>query len=464
MADTYGDPMSKRPAPTIEGTATEVSVEPAEDEAPSAAPGLEAEPSEREDLADEPESLKGPPPRTSQAELKSFFTHLAAGLLGGLVGVVALAVAWQLIPLRDAAPPNLAPIEARLAKLEEAPPPATANDDSGAVAALAARVKTLEERKVETPQELSDLTARVTRLEETLNALAETAKDGGSVADAAALDAKFGDLEQKLQGKIDSAIAAERSAEAPALESLQSQVAALTAKLGALAEANLNGDGPDVGPQLAGLGQRIGKLEAALPALSTAIDSSAASAKSGAAALAFGNLRAAVAGGRPYAAELAAMRSLMPQPIDLGGLAAHADTGIPRVPELARSFAGIAESRAASAPPPAPADTSFLDSMIASAKSVVSIRRVGEAAPESESEAGIARAKAALDQRNLAAAVKEVEALPASERAAYAQWLDQARARLSANATLNTLESTVLAGLAAPATPSDAAPAPEAKP
>ena len=70
------------------------------------------------------------------------------------------------------------------------------------------------------------------------------------------------------------------------------------------------------------------------------------------------------------------------------------------------------------------------------------------------------RAKAALDQGDLAAAIKDVEALPAPDRDAYAGWLDDARARLSANATLSTLESAVLASLAVPAAPT----ATEAKP
>ena len=110
---------------------------------------------------------------------------------------------------------------------------------------------------METPADVSELTSRVTRLEESLNALAETAKDGGSVPDAAALDAKIGDIEQKLQGKIDSALAAQQASNATGLEALQNEVAALKAKLGALAEANLAGDSSDLAPQLTTLDQRI---------------------------------------------------------------------------------------------------------------------------------------------------------------------------------------------------------------
>ena len=91
--------------------------------------------------------------------------------------MVGLALAWNMIPLGTTNAPDLTPLEGRLAKLESAPPPA---GDREALGALDARVKTLEERKVETPADVSELTSRVTRLEESLNALAETAKDGGS--------------------------------------------------------------------------------------------------------------------------------------------------------------------------------------------------------------------------------------------------------------------------------------------
>src|SRR5512146_2409916 len=209
MAEPFGDQLNpgsgKRPAPTIEGTATEVSIEPAPGETDSPDVAAEAEKSDAE--GSEPKrGPKKPPPRTSPAELKGFMTHLAAGLLGGLIGVVALALFWNKLP-RTAAAPDLAPIESRLSKLESAPAPA---GDTAALGALDSRIKALEDRKVETPPDLSDLTSRVTRPEGSMNALAETAKEGGSVPDAAALDAKIGDLEQRLQGKIDSALAAQQ--------------------------------------------------------------------------------------------------------------------------------------------------------------------------------------------------------------------------------------------------------------
>ena len=121
MAEPFGDQLNpgtgKRPAPTIEGTATEVSIDAAPGETGSPDPAVEAETSDPE--GPEPKhGPKKPPPRTSPTELKGFFTHLAAGLLGGLIGVVALALFWNKLPARNAAAPDLTTIEGRLAKLE----------------------------------------------------------------------------------------------------------------------------------------------------------------------------------------------------------------------------------------------------------------------------------------------------------------------------------------------------------
>jgi hypothetical protein len=129
MVEPFGDQdkdgtLGKRPLQTIEGTATEISVEGAADEPIEEGPGTEdsreVSPDSTESGAGEPtaaatsddappEELKQPrkPPRTTSSELKGFFTHLAAGLLGGLVGVLALALAWGVPDNNKAAAPDL---------------------------------------------------------------------------------------------------------------------------------------------------------------------------------------------------------------------------------------------------------------------------------------------------------------------------------------------------------------------
>ena len=446
MAEPFGDQdeagSGKRPAPTIEGKATEISTEPApggSDDADSAEQPTEEQVSGLETPEADADAAEAPP-RMSGAEFKSFLTHLAAGLLGGLVGVLALAFAWKLLPARNTDPSEMSAVTTRLDKLEAARP---ATGDPKALAALDGRVKTLETRNVAAP-DLSNLTGRVTSLEGSLKSLAKTAEEGGSVAQGAALDAKVNDMEQRLQGSVASVLDAQKAETTAGLEAVQGEVAALKAKLGALAEANLDNEA-DLGPELTGIDQRLAELEGILPALSTAIDRSAASARSGAFAIAFANLRDAVGAGRPFAAELAAVQTLLPETQDLGDLAAHAGAGIPTVPELAQKLQTLAQ--ASLTPPPPGGSESFVDSVIASAKSAISVRRIDAAAESGEPGDVLTRAEAALKQGDLAAAMKEVETLPAPSRDAFTGWLDEARARIAANETLGKLESTVLLSL-----------------
>jgi hypothetical protein len=456
MADPFGDPndpgASKRPAPTIEGTATEITSEPAaaESAASEVANGSDNDDgfAERTEPAHEPP----PPPRTSADDLKGFFTHLAAGLLGGLIGVIALAFAWKLLPPGSGEKSEIAALQARVDKLQSAPAP---SGDAKAVAALDQRVKALEDRKAPAAPDLSALTGRVTRLEESLDSLAKTADAGGSVADAAALDAKVGDMEQRLQGNVAAALDAQKTETGAEIQALQGELAALKAKLGALAEAKL-GDQPELAPEVTALDQRIAKLESAMPGITSTVDRSAATAKSGALAIAFANLNEAVSAGRPYAAELAAVQPLLPDAASVDDLATHATAGIPTLPELTQDFIALAEK---AAPPPA-AGGSFVDSVIASAKSAITIRRIDATATGNAPDAVMARAEDDLKQGELDDAVAEVDSLPPDIRDAFAGWLEKARARLDADEALAKLQGAVLVSLGGGAKGGDSGEAP----
>ena len=128
MADPFGDrdQASKRPARTIEGTATEVVVEPAEGDASAAT--TEAKGEER--AGSEEPAHGAEPPRTRIAAAKSFMSHLVAGLIGGLIGVIAAALS------SGGTSPDVASLEQRIAKLEGAPRPAP---DTKSVAAMEGR-------------------------------------------------------------------------------------------------------------------------------------------------------------------------------------------------------------------------------------------------------------------------------------------------------------------------------------
>ena len=144
----------------------------------------------------------------------------------------------------------------------------------------------------------------------------------------------------------------------------------------------------------------------------------------------------------PYATELDTISALVPSVGDLGVLPAYAEKGIPTVPDLARSFV-VAKEGAQVATAPA-SSGSLVDTLMASAQSLVTIKRIDEPTTGQGPGAALARAKAALDKGDLAAAVKEVETLDGAPREAFAAWLGQAHARLSADETLIQLESTLL--------------------
>jgi hypothetical protein len=447
MAEPFGDQdqspggANKRPAQTIEGTATVLSVDPAPKEEGQAEP---KPPHLAGGTAEGGQADAAPPPRTSPSELKGFVTHLAAGLLGGLVGVVALALAWGgLTTSQDGGAPGIAALEQRLAKIEATPPSPGSTE---AISQLESQIAALKETGKEASPELAGLAARIAQLETSLKALAETANEGGSVAAAAAIGQQIDDAELRLGAKIDAALAEGEAANDSAIKQVQSETAELKAKIGALAEAGLGTGVPaELGPELTSLIGRLAKIEAALPELVGVIGKEAAGARSAVVAIAFANLRASVSDGRPYAAELDTIASLAPSLGDLGVLPAYAEKGIPTLPELARSFA-LAKDSALAAPASAPGG-SLVDSLMARAESLVKIRRLDEAATGEGPAATLARAKVELDNGDLASAVKEAEMLDGASRDVFSAWLGQAHARLSADETLTRLEGTLLVSM-----------------
>lgn len=459
-----GGEAGKRPTPTIEATATEVSVEAeaeepkdtgaptsgAKDETAETANALPPKGGEDADQAGDESAAA----RTTQGKsfgamvvgaLTSLVTHLAAGLAGGLA--VLFAISWGYLPLDDQTEaPDLSPLEDRIAKLEAAP---KTPDNSAVLKALESRLGDLETKTSETPPEVAALADRVTQLETSLDSMAEAAKDGGSVADAAAISQQINEAEKRLDAKIEAGLAEAKAgteSDTAEIDSLKTEIAEIDAKLKALTEAELGaGEAAQLLPDITALNERVDKIESTLPSLVDAMNDEAAETKSATLAIAFANLRAAVDDGRPYAAELATLAKLSPGAGDLGGLLDYEDTGIPTLRELTASF-DDARNAALAAQAPA-SDASIIDRLMASAESLVKVRRIDETAQGDTTDAVLARAAAKLEQGKLEAAVKEVETLQGTPREAFAKWLDAANARLDAETTLQRLQSILLVSL-----------------
>jgi Mitochondrial inner membrane protein len=430
--DSEDDQAGKRPVPTIEGTAEEISVEPGpaaaaggfpESEpqtAPQGATPDHAEPAEN----DSPRPPQEPPPNTDPVQLVSFFTHLAAGFSGGLIGVVLLALAWHLVPgLRGGSAAEITQLKSQLAALEHA--------------------------KSVSPDALDALQDRVAKLEDTLKAMAAQAKGGGSVADAAAFGQQIDAAEKRLNADIDRRLAALKTASPQDLQALRQELEALKAKLAGLAQAqsalaqSAQAQSAKAGQSgadrqaLDQLDQRVAKLESVLPELSSSVAATDRQARTATAAASLTALRAAAESGAPYETELTAFAALAPKGTDLGPLADHAKQGLPTMAALKTGFAQSADKALSSAV--TPASGSFLGTLLSSASTLVTVKKLNGKGEASGAGAILDRTRDDLDRGDLPASVAETQKLTGPAKQAMAGWLSLAGARLAADAALKRL-------------------------
>lgn len=494
---TGSDSAGKRPVPTIEGTATEVSVEPSPDDSQAeqtTAGALEAGPTSTDETAagntdveepdgdntdgDEPEDgdsdSAAQAPETQSAPvavsdhrsfgsrflawLGALFTHALAGLAGGLAVLAALV--WGYLPMstpqQDA---GLDDMETRIAALESAP---KTPDNAAELEALQSRLATLESASETTtapavdPAEVKTLAAQVAEMQQSLKSMAEAAKDGGSVTDAAAISRQVAEAEQRLDSKIQSKVQAEvqsalasgaaSGADGKTVEALKSEVSALDAKLKALTTATMSADeGSKLKPEISALQRRLNEIETTLPSLEQAVDAENAQTRKANLTIAYSGLRDAVNAGRPFGTELAAMTALSADANDLEELAEYEHTGIPTVAMLVASFTALRDKALAEQ---AEGEQDLFGRLFGSAQSLVKVRRIGEEADGTGPTAILARANAKLEAGQLEEAVMEVEKLKGAQAKTFGPWIDDALARLDADTALQRLQEALLVSLA----------------
>jgi hypothetical protein len=157
-------------------------------------------------------------------------------------------------------------------------------------------------------------------------------------------------------------------------------------------------------------------------------------------ALGVAELDGAARAGRPFAASLAALRRLAPDPAT-GALLTPLDPlavqGIATGEQLKRDWPDTA--RRAKAAQVASEYDGWLGRVMAFLESAVTIRRIGGGVTGDDAEALLARAGARLDADDLAGAVAILADLPEPAAREAKPWLERARARLTAEAALSRL-------------------------
>ncbi|CEJ16236.1 Mitochondrial inner membrane protein [bacterium YEK0313] len=367
----------------------------------------------------------------------------AAGLIGALIsgGLGYGAAVSGLLPA--ASRTEVAALEQRIVDLDRALREANARTPpapdlsaltrqiaawDAARAALDTRLAALERRPAEPagsqtattePVDLSPLTREIDALKAAVAALGEQQARTASLPPAGIAGPDLAAVENRVGSELGT--------QAQRIDGIQARVQNLGADVAAATEA------------ARGLATRLAALDSARA-------EAAGTGQKAAVLVGIEVLRSAVDRGRPYAAELRALKALGADAAALQPLEAASERGVPSASALARQFSGLGSAMTRAVP--RPSDGSLLDRLAANAQALIRIRPVGEAAGDDTSVV-IARIEAKLGRGDLAGALAEFGKLPEPVKAVAKDWEAQARARLAADTALKRMADEAMGALAA---------------
>lgn len=178
------------------------------------------------------------------------------------------------------------------------------------------------------------------------------------------------------------------------------------------------------------------------------------------------NLKRVVDRGQKYAAELGEVKKAAGPKLDLSVLDRYKDTGITTLADLTREFTPV--SNAIIDAQSDKGDGSVVGRVIASARSVIAVRKITYEPNDKSAEAIVGRIEAALRDGNIAAVLDEAKNIPPTASNAAQAWLVKVEARGAVDRAIATLESSLKSSLTgtppAPAAPAAPAAAPAATP
>lgn len=398
-------PKDKRPRATLELAATDISPPEAkpqhspQDAKTEAASGENETQSPASGGEAAPDAAPAPAPRrTAPGEVRGFFTHLAAGSLGGLIALLAAYA-------------GVAGFRDRLPFLPEGD---------------AAQLR----------QEVRQLAGRAGNFEKSLQEAAKTPispEITESVKKTAALRSEvetfshqIKDMEARLAALAARAANAEKKSEAGEGASLSG-----TAAQDSIKQA--------VEP----LALRLAEAENTLKNVVQWQAERQSGLKGAALAIALGNLRRAAESGAAFAAELDAVRRLSPAKLETGPLDLRKNSGLTTLAALQQGFPALAKAALGAERERASGDGSLAGRLWSRARSAVSVRRVGMAEGET-TEAVIARAETRLKAGDLAAAIKEMKALQGEGAVIMRPWIEDALARITVIEAIGRMEAGLL--------------------
>lgn len=389
----------KRAAPTIDLTATEV---PAPDVAPVTSEADPPPPSNEVPTDVPPVEAVASDPAPGIAASKEGSSSrptwplLAAGVAGAAAVCVILLALW-------------------LSGLS--------SGDNSRADALRARIAGLE-------TQLQDLQKRPVAPQIAASAAPDTKALDALTQRTGKLEEQLGAALAALNRRSDDVAAATTQARARA-EAAEKAVADLRASVQDVSKtANAGASSADLAP----LQQRIAALEQSAKDVSAEIAKVTNMANTpdtaARAALAAAALRDAVAGGRPFAAELAQARSLGADAKSITALEPFAANGLPSEKALASELSALLPGMIKAAGSP-PAPGGFIERLQANAGQLVRIRPV-DAPVGDDPSAVLARLEADAAKADIAAALADLGRLSDAQRAPAQAWIAKAQSRQAA--------------------------------
>jgi hypothetical protein len=316
---------------------------------------------------------------------------LTAAVTGAVTAALVIAIAWGMGWPGETAPPLTSP-----------------QANASAIDTLAARVDDIEARSVKSAAEAPDpAAARIDALEKSVASLR---------AELAGVRAQS----EKLTAEFNAVKAAPREAVAS--------------------------------PDLAAISERLSQIERATRAESAETaqqDNRPADDSALRRVVMASMLDVSVRQGEPFAVQLAAAKSLAPDPEALKPLDAFAASGVPNAASLSRELLTLVPKLSPPAAESATTGTGIVDRMKAGAAKLVRIERTD--AVGNDRGAVIARVMAAALRDDYTDARRELNMLAPGERTAAQAWLDKANERDAALAASHHFATEAMAALAKPA-------------
>ncbi|WP_045837490.1 COG4223 family protein [Hyphomicrobium sp. 99] len=444
-----------------------------------------------------------------------FFSHLAAGIVGGALALFAYQ--WALPQLgiirsedevaafsqrladvekKQSTPvpqPDLSNIEFRLSDLESTTKkiPAITESQSRLVAETKAALASAASDAGST-----QLIERIAKVEDKLKALADAGvndPNANRIEQLAALTGKISDLETSLstqltalrvsvakdvEGRVQAATEASEAARAGTqridkdVAGLKTDNVRIETEIGAVKTATDHvaadlkvaqdetqslktafeglrtaaAKPADIAAAVQPLSDRTAALEKSVQGVVQGDAERKQSAERVVLALELQNLRRALDSGQNFSSQLADVKKVAGNAVDLSALDRLKDTGVPSLAELNKDFRTAADN--AIDADAEPENATVVDRLWAGAKSVVRVRRVDLKADDKSTEAIVGRMQVALNDGRLPDVLEAAKELSPKAQEAARPFLDKVAARVSVDTALAGLESQLKSSIA----------------